>query len=176
MSQDQYQAQINHSKRHNARYLVPYKEIQKTKKECYPSNVIVEPGLVQVPIWSILQHQLPRIIEAEDIMDWILRIYNEEPDDTDFQFHYKYGADACTSNSQYQTQDRVDQNAIFTSYMVPLFIKAVSKSDPNKYTILYAERMCVSETRVIPLRMCMEKETKRNSYQNSRHVCMCMKL
>ena len=162
LSQDQYQQQINDSKIHNARYLTPYYQLLKAKKQCYPQDVVVEVGLVQVSIWSVLNHQLPRLIEAENLYDQMME-FLQKPGDYEFHFEYKGGADACTANPNYQTGDRGDveqQNSIFTSWMCPLSLKAISKSNPNNYTPLYVEQMAVSETRIIPLRMAMEKETE----------------
>ena len=170
LSQDQYQQQINDSKIHNARYLTPYSELLKAKKQCYPPDVIVEVGLVQVPIWSVLNHQLPRLIDAENLFD---RMMEFDPDDTEYHFDYKLGADACTANPFYQTGDRIDQqNSIFTSTMCPIYLKAVSKSNPDNYTILYAEQMAVSETRIIPLRMALEKETEGQNLNLNLSMCM----
>ena len=146
-----------------SRYLASYKDVQKAKKECYPpdEDMIIQPGLFQVSIRAVNQFQIPGIIKAEGLYDWMLEIQNANPDDTIFEFIYKYGGDGSIADAQYQTSDAVDNptGTIFTSTWVPLYLKAVSKSNPKNYTILYAEQAAVSETRIIPLRMALEKET-----------------
>ena len=170
-SQEQYQNEINFSKQHNARYLASYKEVQQAKKKCYPENMTIEPGLFQVSIKDVTMHQLKGIIEWEGLHEWMLKIQNENPD-FEWEFIYKYGGDGSLSDFQYQTADAVDNpsGTIFTSTYVPLYLKAVSKSNPKNYIMVYAEQMAVSETRVIPLRMALEKETASIYLSNSKHV------
>ena len=141
---------------------------------CYPPNLTIEPGLFQVSIRTVNEFQVKGIVECEGLYDWMLQIQSQNPDDIEWEFIYKYGADGSSSgaDTQYQTEDAVDNptGTIFTSTYVPLYLKAVSKSNPKNYTMVYAEQMAVSETRVIPLRMALEKETASTYNSISKHV------
>ena len=136
--------------------------------------MIFEPGLFQVSIRTINEFQIKGIIEWEGLFEWMEQIQSQNPEDIEWEFIYKYGADGSSSgaDTQYQTEDAVDNptGTIFTSTYVPLYLKAVSKSNPKNYTIVYAEQMAVSETRVIPLRMALEKETPSTYNSITKHV------
>ena len=156
LSDLQYQQIRNASLKHHADFLPPLTSILNAKISCYPNSQEVKETSAKVPLQSMLDHTLSRIIETS--LDSLGEVHAQNVAGT---LHVKAGMDGASSQSIYhQKYDDTDleeakqnEESLFQTAVLPLKL------------VLYGKDFWVNDTPSSshycrPLHLQYKKETK----------------
>ena len=169
LSQRQYKTLRNILKTRNAPILPCYDLVLEAKKRCVPPGLEhVRPGVIEIPLQSVLDHQTSRLLAVrKDLAETIINMV-EEFESAKFEFHFKYGGDASTDYKQYNTKDDLNHRSLYCTHLVPVLLRAEIK---GKHQTLYINQFANSAYGVSYLRIAMEKEDF-GAYESA--ICMTL--
>ena len=155
------------AKHRNANIYPSYDKIIEAKRRCYPSNPLVTEKSAEVPLQSLLDHTIQRLLQTNSCAEKISNL-----SDTHLQnliAVYKWGCDGSSGHSQYKQkseEDFSDEN-IFVTSIVPVQLYAIL--DEQKVNIWENERP--SSTRYCrPIRFRFLKETSDVTREEKDHI------
>ena len=142
------------------RILPLYYELQAEKLKCVPPGIEVKGSHdVVVPLQSLLDHTVERLLDNQDIqlqIDRLLAMNDDQP--ILLEFLYKWGMDGTSGTGKFkQLADREHvPGALFATNMVALQLVSIVK---GKIFILYDNCLCNSSAAVRPIRHLFKKES-----------------
>lgn len=142
------------AKGQNADIYPCYDKLRCAKKKCYPSVITVTDHFAEVPLQSLVDHTIARIIEAhpESFQNHI-----ENNNNTQLTATYKWGCDGSSGHSTYRQKfndfdgDMIDQY-LFSICMVPLIVQ-------KGPTVLWKNNRPCSTRYCRPIKLLCEKES-----------------
>ena len=145
---------VNRSKR----ILPPYFWLEAEKLKCRPPGVEANPHEVKVPLQSLLDHTVQRLLEFQDIQEQLDRLTAMNDGDPPYlELIFKYGFDGTTVGKFKQlSDDLVDPGKLFASNLVILQLVTFVK---GRIFILYDNGLCNSSVSVRAIHHQYVKET-----------------
>ena len=161
LNQRTYQALRNKLKARNALCLPTYRDMLSAKWECIPDDSILidnTTGTIMIGMQDVLDMQLRGLVQDHYILTRITKL-SCDPNVT-FTLWFNIGADSSTSHVQLQTQDNLEHDSIFNSFLIVVSLKATWENGEHEPEFIFLNEMAQSPYGVIYLRMAYEHEDK----------------
>lgn len=157
-SKAQYCNIQSENKSRNCNIYPPYKSLTAVKSKCRPEGIEVLENMARVPLESLLQHTVSRLIKFQ--MDVLMAVLNKtESNSIDAELVVSYGFDSSTGQSNYKQQyfqesENYSDSSLLATTLIPL---QLIDSDKN---ILWQNRTPQSIRFCRPIKLEFIKETK----------------
>ena len=142
------------------RILPPYYQLQAERLKCRPPGIEAKGSSeVVVPLQSLLDHTVQRLLENPDIqfqVDRLSKLNEDKP--LLLELLYKYGMDGTSGLGKYKMISDPDHapGKMFASNLVALQLVSIVK---GKIYIIYDNSLCNSAVAIRPIRHLYRKET-----------------
>jgi hypothetical protein len=165
--------------RHGVKISPSWHALKKSKLKCRPPGAQFSAKVAQTPLQSILDHTVDRIFEDENNKAK-LKIITDEQDDDELvilDMYCKIGMDgsagygitkpkpkASGDSTQVVVNEKVDDNRLFVTLMVPIQIRVHEEHVNANPEVIYHNLLCNSAITCRPVRLAHEKETAGNIF------------